>query len=415
MIEFLKNKENWPFLRFWLAQLISQFGDRVHQMALVGLIAVRHPGSSFELAKLLAFTIIPVFLIGPIAGVYVDRWERRRTLFVCDFLRGLLVLSIAFYFMHLPSLLPLYGVVFIIFALSRFYVPAKMSFIPEMVPNAQLHIANSLVTVTGMIALVLGALLGGLIVEKSGPQGGFVWDAVTFFASGLLVFSIMPRRRLQLDKERFLNSGREMINIHKTVWHEITDGIKYIRQQKDIQFIFIMMSILFAAGGAIYVVIIVFIQNAFGSVTRDLGFLAVPLGIGLFCGSISYGKWGARYSKWKAIFWSLILGGAMVAFFAATVHTTQNRYLAAGLAFVLGLVTGPIVIASNTVIHTVCDAKMSGKVFSALEFVMHLAFLGAMLLSSLAAEFVSRVWILTVVGVIFFAVGIVGLISHRKD
>src|SRR5438477_5417253 len=101
MLEFFKNKNNRGFFSFWLAQLVSQFGDRVHQMALVGLIAARNPGSSVELAKLLSFTIIPVFIIGPIAGVYIDRWNRRRTLFVCDFIRGLLVLLIAFYLMHL--------------------------------------------------------------------------------------------------------------------------------------------------------------------------------------------------------------------------------------------------------------------------------------------------------------------------
>ena len=165
MLPFFKNKENWPFLRFWLAQLVSQFGDRVNQMALVGLIAARSPGSSFELAKLLSFTTIPVFLIGPIAGVYVDRWDRRTTLFVCDLVRTGLVLCVAFYFMHLHSLVPMYGIIFVIFAFSRFYVPAKMSFVPEIVKTEDLHIANSLVTVTGMLALVLGALLGGIIVE----------------------------------------------------------------------------------------------------------------------------------------------------------------------------------------------------------------------------------------------------------
>lgn len=416
MFEFIKNKDNHPFLRFWLAQLVSQFGDRVHQMALVGLIAARSPGSSFELAKLLAFTIIPVFLIGPIAGVYVDRWDRRRTLFICDFVRGLLVLSIAFYFMHLPSVLPLYALVFVIFGFSRFYVPAKMSFIPEMVKDSQLHIANSLVSVTGMVALVLGALFGGMIVEKAGAQGGFFWDAVTFFASGLLVFSIIPKNKpWNFDKDRIVTTGREMLIVHKTVWGEIVEGIRYIRSQKDIQFIFVMMSILFAAGGAIYVVIIVFIQNAFGTVTRDLGFLAVPLGGGLFLGSLSYGKWGSRFSKWRAIFWSLILGGLVLGCFAATVHTTHNRSLAAGLAFVLGFVVGPVAIASNTVIHKVCSAQMSGKVFSALEFVMHLAFLAAMLLSSWAAEYVSRAWILGTVGVIFFAVGVIGVMSYKDS
>ncbi|MBI4309197.1 MAG: MFS transporter [Candidatus Omnitrophica bacterium] len=415
MIAFLKNKDNWPFLRFWLAQLISQFGDRVHQMALVGLIAMRHPGSSFELAKLLAFTIVPVFIIGPIAGVYVDRWERRTTLFICDFVRGILVLAIAFYVMDLPSILPVYALVFIIFAFSRFYVPAKMSFIPEMVKEEDLHIANSLVTVTGMIALVLGALFGGLIVERAGPRGGFVWDAATFFFSGLLVFSIPRLKKWYRERPGALTAGRAMLAAHKTVWAEIVEGIDYIRSQKEIRFIFIMMSVLFAAAGAVYVVIIVFIQQALNSVTKDLGFLAVPLGAGLFLGSLAYGKCGDRISKWKTMFWSLILGGGLVACFAAAVHTTHSRGLAAGLAFVLGFVVGPVVIASNTVVHTVCAAHMSGKVFSALEFVMHLAFLMAMLASSYAAEFVSRAWILMGVGVIFLGVGVIGLLNSRGE
>ena len=80
---FRRSFQNKSFLSFWLAQLISQFGDRINQMALVGLVAGREFGSAMELAKLLTFTIIPVFIVGPIAGVYVDRWDRKTTLFVC--------------------------------------------------------------------------------------------------------------------------------------------------------------------------------------------------------------------------------------------------------------------------------------------------------------------------------------------
>src|SRR5208283_5933676 len=181
MWQFISNKRSRDFFRFWFAQLISQFGDRVYQMALVGLIAIRHPGSSVEMAKLLSFSIIPVFIVGPIAGVYIDRWDRRTTLFICDFIRGMLVLLVAFYLIHLPVIWPMYVVVFVIFSFSRFYVPAKMSFIPEIVQEEDLHIANSLVTTTGMIALVLGALLGGLIVEYAGSFGGFCWDAMCYF------------------------------------------------------------------------------------------------------------------------------------------------------------------------------------------------------------------------------------------
>ena len=415
MWHFISKKENRSFLRFGLAQLISQFGDRVHQMALVGLIAKRCPGSPFELAKLLSFTIIPVFIIGPIAGVYVDRWDRKTTLFVCDILRGILVLIIAFYFMDMPSIIPVYAVVFAIFAFSRFYVPAKMSLVPQMVDKGDLHIANSLVTVTGMIALILGALFGGLIVERSGPRGGFIFDAGTFFVSAMLVFTVSRIRRWEISKDKIVAAGRKAVAAHKDVWQEIMDGIKYIRANKKIRFIFLMMSVLFSAAGAIYVIIIVFIQQAFGTVTKDLGFMAVPLGIGLFLGSIVYGRYGKNMSRFKTIFWSLILGGIMITIFAAAVTTTHDRTFAAALVLVLGFVLGPTVIAANTVIHTVCSEEMSGKVFSALEFVMHLAFLAAMLLSAYIAEFVGRQWILMAIGVIFLGVGIIGLLKYKES
>ncbi|MCR4338073.1 MAG: MFS transporter, partial [Candidatus Omnitrophica bacterium] len=99
MTQFFRDHQNRSFIRVWLAQLISQFGDRLHQMALIGLIAERSPGSVLGLAKILAFTIIPVFVVGPIAGVFVDRWDKRRTLVVCDIIRGSLVLMIPMIFM----------------------------------------------------------------------------------------------------------------------------------------------------------------------------------------------------------------------------------------------------------------------------------------------------------------------------
>ena len=78
MPKFRKVLKNRNFFFLWLGQIISQLGDRLGQMSLIGMVYARTPGSTVEIFKLLTFTIIPVFLIGPLAGVYVDRWDRRR-------------------------------------------------------------------------------------------------------------------------------------------------------------------------------------------------------------------------------------------------------------------------------------------------------------------------------------------------
>ena len=384
-------------------------------MALVGLITALYPGSVMAMSILFAFAIIPAFIIGPVAGVYIDRWDRRTTLFVCYFIQVFLILLAAFYLIRLPFIWPMYAVVFLISSLSRFYIPAKMSFIPEIVHEDDLHIANSLATISGMIAGGLGVLLGSSIVERTGSFAGFCWDAGCYFFAAALVFSITALHYRLPTTKAILAGTKEMLQAQKSVWHEILDGIRYIRSQKEISFIFWMMFILLAAVGAIYVVIIVFIQQAFHSVTKDLGFLAVSLSVGLFLGSLGYGKWGKKVAAYKVIFWSLILGGAMVVIFVSLVEATHDRLVALGLSFLLGFVVGPVMVAPNTVINKICAMKMSGKVFAAMEFVVYLAFLLAMMISSFLSEHIERLWILVSVGGIFMIVGLVGLLTFKPE
>jgi len=415
LLDSLKNKN---FLRLWLAQIISQFGDRINQMALIGLIASRTPGSAMGLAKLLSFTIIPVFVIGPVAGAYVDRWDRRQTLFLCDLLRGLLVLTIPLVFIYQQSMLPIYAVVFCVFCLSRFYVPAKMSIIPDLVDEKGILIANSLVSVTGMIAFVLGCAFGGLLVEKVGPRGGFIWDAATFFISGLLVFSMNYKMEVRMDRRELVSAGKDIIaNFQTSLWQEIKEGTIYFFAHKEIRFVMATLFTVFAAAGAVYVVIIIFIQQAFGSVTKDLGLLAVVLGVGLFVGSLLYGRFGQKASRFLTIFACLIFGGIAMALFALVVESYPQLFTACVLAFLLGLIIGPIFIAANTIIHLVSKDEMRGRVFSSMEIVMHLGFIVAMFVSAILSEKmrVPNGHILIAVGCLFAAIGALGLVKYRKS
>jgi MFS transporter, DHA3 family, macrolide efflux protein len=414
MYKFFTNSGNRNFLRVWLAQLISQFGDRIHQLALVGLIAERAPGSTMGLAKLMAFTILPVFIIQPFAGVFVDRWDRRTTLFICDAARGILVLTIPFLFMHRESMIPIYIIVFLVFCFSRFYVPAKMSIIPDLIDKDHLLMANSLVTTTGMIAFALGCALGGYLIDRYGARNGFFIDAWTFFLSASIIFSMHISSRLKLNKNKILESGKEFIRKTRgSVWSEMKEGFLYLFKHEEIRLIINVLFILLSAAGSVYVVIIVFIQQAFDSVTKDLGILAVCLGAGLFLGAIFYGKFGKKISRHKIIFSSLLLGGLMLILFAILVYNYPNLVMAMVLVFCWGLAIGPIFIATNTIVHIVSDEQMRGKVFSALEIVIHFAFLIAMLASSWLTRYIDHVWILTGVGICISFVGGIGLMRRK--
>jgi predicted MFS family arabinose efflux permease len=397
----------------WFGQIISQLGDRLGQMALIAFVYLRSPGSTMDMAKILSFTIIPVFLIGPVAGVYVDRWDRRRIMYTCDFLRAVLVFTIPLFLFYYKSIVPIYIIIFIVFSIGRFFVPAKLSIVPDLVEKKDLLIANSLVNITGMLAAVLGFGISGVLVEWVGPRGGFYLNALCFLVSGLFIFLIAKKfNSLAIDLKEL---SREIVeSIRKSVFQEIKEGVLYFIRKKDIRLTASIMFILWSALGAVYVVMIVFVQDILNSATKDLGLLIMFLGTGLFTGSVLYGRFGWRLSHYKIIFSSLAFSGVMLIIFTLTINRYPCFLAAASLAFILGNTVAPIMIASNTIIHKASDNEMMGKVFSSLEIVMHLGFILSMFISSLLAEKTSHTSILITVGCIFSIVGIANIIVKRK-
>lgn len=403
---------NRNFLLLFIGQIISQLGDRLDQMALIAFVYMRAPGSTLQIAKILSFTIIPVFLIGPLAGVYVDRWDRRRIMYICDFLRSVLVLMIPLFLFYAKNLTLIYLIIFIVFSIGRFFVPAKLAIIPDLVDKKDLLLANSLVNTTGMIAAILGFGISGVIVEWLGAKSGFYLDSLSFLISGVLIFFITKQMKSSFNIKQV---GKEIVEaIGKSVFQEIKEGILYFIKKSDIRFTASIIFVLWSALGAVYVVIIVFVQKTLGSATKDLGLLIMFLGVGLFLGSIIYGRFGQKFSHYKVIFVCLVLSGLMVVVFALGIQKYPEFWAAAGLACVLGLTISPIMIASNTIIHKVSDNAMMGKIFSSMEIVMHLGFLLFMLLSSLLAERLPQMYILITVGIVFSVLGLVSLIWHRK-
>jgi len=415
MSEISKVLRNRNFFLLWAGQIISQFGERLTQMAIIWLVYARMPGSAFQIAKVLSFTIIPVFLISPMAGVYVDRWSRRRTMYICDFIRAALIFCIPIVLLRFNTFIPIYLLIFLSYSASRFFIPAKMSIVPDLVKKEDLLMANSLVNITAMIAAIMGFGIGGVIVEWLGARGGFFLNSFTFFVSAVLIFMISKNMNAHFGQESIRQVGKEIVEvIKKSVAQEFTEGIRYFFTQKEIRFTANMLFLLMAALGSVYVVAIVFVQKTLQSATRDLGLLIMFLGAGLFLGSILYGKFGGGYSNRKAIFSSLCISGVILVNFTLFLRIFPNFFLAAAFSSALGFSVSPVIIACNTIIHRVSDNQMMGKIFSSLEIVMHLAFLTFMLISSLLAEKVSNEWILITVGLILTIAGISGLNIRRK-
>ena len=179
---------NRNFSLLWIGQLISFFGDRIHQVALgVLLIEV---GTPLDLGIALAMTAAPNVLLGPLAGALVDRWDRRMTMIVCDVVRAGLVLLVPL--VVGISMWMVYAVAFAVATVGLLFRPAKNAVVPAIVREDQLVTANSASSINETIADLIGYPIAAAIVATlAGIIGAaFVLDAGTYLVSALLLYGM---------------------------------------------------------------------------------------------------------------------------------------------------------------------------------------------------------------------------------
>ncbi|MFA5271814.1 MAG: MFS transporter [Candidatus Omnitrophota bacterium] len=384
---YFKVLRNRNFFLVWISQVVSQFGDRLTQMALIGLVYKIAPGSSLGLAKMFSIAIIPVFLISPIAGVYVDRWDKRKTMYISDLLRGVFLFIVPFAATHFHSMPLVYLLIFLSFCVGRFFIPAKMAIIPSLVEKKSFFMANSLISTTATIAAVLGFGLGGMMVQKWGVECTFFIDALTFLFSALAISLVRLKGSAKFNPKDILELSKDaIVTVKNSFLHETKEGFKYIFSSKETRYAAKVQFVLFALIGSLYTIFIVFIQKTLSTVTFELGWLAVGCGAGLFAGSLFYGRIGAKFSIKKVTCVSLFFSSLYLVIFVSLLKIYPYKLFAFASCFIIGLIASPIAIAVNTLIHNESENKFWGRIFSSLEIIIHLTFIIFMFLSSYLAE-----------------------------
>ncbi len=420
---YLRLLKNPDFLLLWFSQVVSQFGDKLNQMALIAWVYSVMPGSSFQMAKLIFFTVVPVFIIGPFAGTAVDKMDYRRTMYICDLLRGFLVFSIPFLILPKGFILGVYLMVFLSFSLTRLFVPAKMSIVPAIVEEEDLLPANSLLSLTGVVAAMFGLGLGGILVQRLGVSAGFYIDAGTFLFSAVAIYLIGTHYR---PKE--VSFTEEAIGFWSVMYQgmryvfgggiirDMREGILYLIGEEKIRQLMGLSFFLWTLLGGVYATGIVFIQESLGSATEDLGMLVVFLGIGVLVGSLLFGRYARAVDRFLLLYSSLIAVCFFLFVFAVVMkfEFAHKFGWASFLIFFLGFSGSPLMMVSQTIVHETAVEEMFGRIFGIMEIIIHLAFVVAMFVSSFLAEFFCEGNILILWAGIGIGVGLDGLIRRIR-
>ncbi len=390
------------FRWLWLGQLCSQFGDRLTQLVLVALITTRASGSTLSLAKVLVWTSLPALLVNPVAGAYVDRWDRKRTMIACDLLRMAVILA-------LPWLagwrlqIPFYAAIFVIFSVAGFFVPARLAMIPDVVPPDRLAQANAIFTSSGMIGSTLILLVGALLVEWFGADRSALVNAASYAASAAFIVPIVRKTR------RGGADGPSTRLIVVEVW----EGIRQLWSHGDTRRIVGLLGLLMAGAGATLVLGTILVQRSLHTVTKDIGFLSLWLGLGMLAGSLAYGRWATRWLKRRVLGLAFLGTGLVLGLFVAAVGFLQSRWAASFSAGCLGFFLAPVGIVTNTLVHEAHPETLHGRIFSSLGIVVNSAFILSMLTAGWLGERSSESALLAGIGGLFAAGGLT-LLYYRR-
>lgn len=273
------------FRSLWLAQVISLTGDWFNTIASV-IIVNRYAASGLAIGGLFLARALPPFLLGPVAGVVADRFDRRKVLILSDVLRAGIVLC--FLLIDRPEhLWLLYVLTVLQFSVSSFFEPARAALVPSLVKSDELLTANTLASITWSAMLTLGGVIGGLTASLFGVQVSLIVDALTFLASAALVLTI--RGPLEAKAVPSLESG----------WQNFVDGMNYVRKDLDVGLVTLVKAL--GQVGSFDIIAALYASHVFrqgqeGATT--LGLMFTAFGVGAVIGPLISNRFGESHAVW---------------------------------------------------------------------------------------------------------------------
>jgi dTMP kinase len=348
------------FGRLLGAQTVSSFGDWVGFIAVATLVAEKggSGGAEYAVAGVMVARMLPAILFGPLAGAFVDRFNRKTLMITADIARGTM-------YGLMPFLGPLWAIFALSFAIECFsllWTPARDASLPNLVPRRQLANANSLGLLTTYGTLPLGgivfAFFAGIAVR---PEAFALWlDAGTFALSAFLVSGIAIPSPAPQRFQRF-----ELAKVGREIW----DGVRFLREDSLASSMTLGIVAAFGAVGAVLALGPVFAKQALDAGKGGWGILVTAFGIGMAVGMAAANKIVEWVEREVVFVWSIIAASATL-FILAVIPRIG---VGAGVTVVLGTFCGSAWVNGYTLLQENVTDEFRGRTFGSLTVLSRFA------------------------------------------
>lgn len=365
---------NPRFLALFASQVLTQVGGNIVLFALT-ILVYDLTGTNTSVSILLLTFLVPAVIFGAVAGVFVDRYDRRAILISTNLLRGLLFIPLIFLD---DQLAVIYTVTVIVATLSTFFAPAETAMIPLVVPRNQLLTANGLFIFGLQASFALGfAVLGPLLNRFLGTELVILIVAICYLAAGA-VLVILPKAPPG-GTERV--EGPPVDQAEKAIgatFSQLREGLVYIRRHRSIFWSLAYLAITASLIGVLGTLGPAFAEQVLGLSSDDFVVIVMPLGAGLVAGIILLGRVGERFSRRRLIEAGLVVLALSLLGLALAQELVQGDaqtllLVVMGTAFVAGVTYAFVAVPAQTALQEELPPEVRGRVFGVLNTLVSLA------------------------------------------
>jgi len=357
--DLLRDNRNYRYT--WTGQIVSEVGDTFNNIAVMTL-AMTHANPGLIVTGVFLSRAIPMLGAGPVAGVLLDRMNRKRVMIASDMVRAVIALGFILC-IYQQSVWLMYVLSAMLMFASPFFTSGRASILPSIATPRELHTANTMTQTTSWASLTIGALLGAVGVQ-SGYVWAFVFNALSFVISALCISRLRRVGGFRAEVSAEVRKARQ----ETSGFAQYREGLRYMRATPLVAAI-AMISVGWASGGgAAQILFSLFGEKVFHAGAAGIGIIWGCAGIGLLIGSSIAYRLGKRLSfrgyKQTIPIVYIIHGGAYVIFSQMPTLVWACVFIAISRA----AVAISAVLNYSQLLHHVED-RFRGRVFATLESV----------------------------------------------
>jgi len=359
--------------RVWYAQVISLFGDFLALFGVIAVVSFRMHATPNQVTGVQIAYMLPFVFVGPIAGVFVDRWPLKPTLISSDLIRAVLCVLL----IPTTEVWQVYIVLAALSCVSAFFGPAQTVTIRSHVPREGLISANALMQLAFMGSRIVGPAIAGAIVAAFGPAICYGFDMASFLVSAALIASAAIRRPPSTSSA--VESSRNRIH---GIWIDMEQGMRFILHHGAILYAVFAMAAAMMITGCFGPLIAIYVRDTLLGSERTFGIVSGMIGVGLLVGAQIVRKLTAHVSDNTLVLSGLAGIGGGVLLLGAVPHVAASLLG----TFVIGFAFGAIMVPAQTLIQRETPHDMLGRVGSTNSSIIFLGQVVGLAFSGVLAE-----------------------------